>query len=194
MCLSLYHLCACIPRRELESHLIPDLANIASEYVLGPHQRGSKLSAKGKRVVFGVSASDLRKAQHWYIACAREVHEWPLVVHNMDHGWHPHWDSDALPPFDEHPYHSSADEAECSRKRQRHPHGVGLSDDDQSSDGKREDEEEQQAADDGEEANEADAIAAVDGTPEDVPASVAAAAAVSGAPLLDPVAPMELDD
>jgi hypothetical protein len=173
----------------LETHLIPDLANIASEYSLGPHRRGSKLSAKGKRVVFGVSAADLRKAQKWYIARAREVHEWPLVVHNMDHGWHHHWNENALPPFDEHPFHSSADEAECRQRRRQRPSGVGDNGD---NDG--EEEGKTQAADGGAEVNEAEATAAVEGNPDVASAAAAAAAAVPDEPQLDPVAPMELDD
>jgi hypothetical protein len=96
--------------------LIPDLANIVGEYVLGSRPPGVKLSSKEKRAVFGVSADELRKSQRWYIERAREVHQWPLELQEMHHHWDPSDDEVELGPFDEHPFHSSGDEADCSKR------------------------------------------------------------------------------
>jgi hypothetical protein len=96
-------------RREVEVHLIPDLANIVSEYLRG-------LTEEEKLAVFGVSADERRKAQEWYTARAREVHQWPLELHEMQDHWDALDDAIDLGPLDEHPFHSSADEAECSQR------------------------------------------------------------------------------
>jgi hypothetical protein len=107
-------------------HLIPDLANIVGEYLLGPRPRGGKLSSKEKRAVFGVTAAELRKSQRWYIERAREVHEWPLELHALfHHHWDPSDDEIDLGPFDEHPFHSSGDEAECSKRQPREEEELG---------------------------------------------------------------------
>jgi hypothetical protein len=103
-------------RRELETHLIPDLANITREYLLGPLPRGDKLSLKEKARVFGVSAAAQHKAQQWYIARAHEIHQWPQRLHELQ-WWNPSLDEAELVPFDEHAFHSSADEAECSQRQ-----------------------------------------------------------------------------
>jgi len=69
-----------------------------------------------KLAVFGVSVDERRKAQEWYIARAREVHKWPLELHEMQDHWDPLNDAIDLGPFDEHPFHSSGDEAERSQR------------------------------------------------------------------------------
>ena len=64
--------------------------------------------------MFGVSAIEQREAQRWYITRASEVHQWPQDLQEMQ--WSGSDDEVGLGPFDEHQFHSSADEAECSQR------------------------------------------------------------------------------
>jgi hypothetical protein len=160
-------------RRELETQLIPDLAGIVCEYLLGPHPSGVQWTADEKAPLFDVSVAEQRKAQQWYISSAREVHRWSQphfrIINNE-------WEEDLFafvgppppppPPFDAHPYHSSADEEECKR---------GQKEDDDS------DNDEKKSSDDEE---EEDAVAHEEGL----------AALPAAELMLEPAAPMELDD
>jgi hypothetical protein len=97
-------------RRQLEVHLIPDLANIVSGYLLGAPSAGGKLTTEEKTALFGFSEDEQRQAQQRYIARAEAVHRWD--VYHIAPGAPP------PSPFDEHAYHSSADEGRCcSRHR-----------------------------------------------------------------------------
>jgi hypothetical protein len=99
----------CLLRRDLEVHLIPDLANIVSGYLLGAHSPTGKRTAEEKTALFGFTAEEQRQAQQRYITRAEAVHRWDIY----------HTAPGAPPParFDEHAYHSSAEEGDCCSRR-----------------------------------------------------------------------------